>query len=260
MRVVTRIFNAKDSIIDHSSFSYDEGSTYSGLTATTIDDIAQWKIITKCILSDESILYLAQNPGNSIGCYRFFLNPSGFYYLGGESSREPFRVIVDPNNPSFLPLPLKSDREVNRTTREIVQFRRDKSDDLVIQSRREDIRGITAGFLEVQTGSEENVCALLREHRDISVHEVGPKEARSYTFSVLLDRYIGQDGLLHLEDLWYCERGGIRSMDKATAMEKAGPLFAIMEFDDVEWYRVDCHAMVGGNWLRYTTREDVDGR
>jgi hypothetical protein len=234
------------------SFNFRRGTIYRGMTATLIADVAPYKFDGIHLLTDDSSLFETSDPRVEGSKWFFLLKVEGFYYLGGKSD---MFVAVDPSYPSLLPLPLYVGRDVTRVTRYFINSPRlsggRKSERRVFSARLVRLRGGILGQYRVRVEGEDHDCLLLRDHIASQVMQWSEDTEESYNYSVLLDRYIREDGLLHLEHIWYCEDGGKRSLSEAEAKRKGKTLFKKAEYAGREWYRVDGHVMKSGYWKRY---------
>jgi len=238
--------------ITKSSFDLETGHIYSGMTATLIADVAPYRFDGIYSLTDGSLLYETSDPRVKGSKWIFLLKEEGFYYLGGTSD---ILVAVDPDCPSFLPLPLYVGRNLERTTRYFVVHRRSNKDrkpvGKVFTARLTRLQGRILGQYYVKVEDEEHNCLLLRDVITSQVLKWYSNNEEKYDYSVLLDRYIKEDGLLHLEHIWYCQDGGKRSTSEAEARKEAKALFKKTKYAGREWYRIHGHVMKEGRWTRY---------
>lgn len=238
-----------------------------GMTASLIADVAPYQIDGVYHLADGAVLYETSDPRlREISDPRvqgdvwikgfFLLKENGFYYLGGFSSHD-ISVVVDPAHPSFLSLPLYVGKKFHRTVREFVilegaphvpeiEKRKEK-----LHIRFTKLEGEVMAQCHVKVKDEEHDCLLLRDYIRSHVTKCYTNRNEEYDYSVLLDRYIGDDGLLHLEHLWYCQDGGTKSMSEERARTEAKALFKKTQYAGKEWYRVHGHVMEKGDWRRY---------
>jgi hypothetical protein len=187
----------------------------------------------------------------------FLLKEDGFYYLGGFSSHD-ISVVVDPANPSFLSLPLYVGKKSHRNVREFVILERalrapkfeERKEKLHIRFMK--LEGEVMGQYHVKVKDEERDCLLLRDYIRGRVTKCYTNRNEEYVYSVLLDRYIGDNGLLNLEHLWYCQDGGVKSISEERARTEAKALFKRAIYAGKEWYRVHGHVMMNGDWRSYS--------
>ena len=238
--------------ITKSSFDLETGHIYSGMTATLIADVAPYRLDGIYSLTDGSLLYETSDPRVKGSKWFFLLKEEGFYYLGGTSD---ILVAVDPDCPSFLPLPLYVGRNLERTTRYFAVHRRSNKDrkpvGKVFTARLTRLQGRILGQYYVKVENEEHNCLLLRDVITSQATKWYSNNEEKYDYSVLLDRYIKEDGLLHLEHIWYCQDGGKRSTSEAEARKEAKALFKKTKYAGREWYRIHGHVMKEGRWTRY---------
>lgn len=245
-------------VINVKNFQFELGKTYRGMTASLIADVAPYKIDGVYHLADGTVLYETSDPRVRNAWIKgfFLLKEDGFYYLGGFSSQG-ISVVVDPVHPSFISLPLYVGKKFNRTVREFVILERalraskfeKRKEKLHIRFTK--FEGEVMAQYHIKVKDEERNCLLLRDYIRNHVTKCYTNRNEEYDYSVLLDRYIGDDGLLHLEHIWYCQDGGAKSMSEERARMEAKALFKRTSYAGKEWYRVHGHVMVKGDWIRY---------
>lgn len=236
--------------ITERNFQFELGKTYIGMTASTMRDVAPYEIDGIYRLTDGAVLYETADPRRQGSKWLFTLKKDGFYYMGGFSPSD-FSIVTDPVYPSFLSLPLHVGKQFIRSVRHILISSDPERHGWRLREYFQKLNGEIIGQHNVKVGDEEHECLLLRDRIRSHVTKWYASKAENYDYSVLLDRYIREDGMLQLEHIWYCEEGGVKSISEEKARKEAKDLFKKTSYADKEWYRVHGHIMKKRHWRRY---------
>lgn len=232
-------------IISREDCELNLGQIYWGVSLRTVGSD---KVCAVWPLSDGSIMYEMRDPREENGgSAMLHLTDEGLFALedifeyvkGGE--RTTLRFVTGGTKSLILPLPLAVGKKVEYRSQPLDLSTNAKVTGWKSIEGERKVKGEVVGQFNVEIDSKGFNCLLLREvieNSAIQTKEDGTREKRDPVLRVMMDRYLNENGRLRLEYLWYCEKGGSRSMSREEAKKKAGPIFEELTYDGTRWFRV----------------------